>query len=160
FRRTVTDVDATTGTITFDVPLRSDLQVRDGASVRVASGYLTECGLEGLAVSNVNDWDTAWTHTQVYAVGFSEVKDCWVHEVASWESPLSTDGRGRHLMSSGVKVVDSRRVTIADSSMGYSQHRGDGGNGYLWEISRSNEILTRDTVGTAGRHNFIQNWDF
>jgi hypothetical protein len=160
FRRTVTAVDTASGTITVDVPLRYPANVRDGASVRVESGYLTECGLQDLAISNVTDWDTAWTTTQIHAVLFSEVQDCWVDNVASWESPLSTDGRGKHLISGGIEVLDSRRVTIADTTLQNAQHRGDGGNGYLFEISRSNEILTRDSTARAGRHNFIQNWDF
>ena len=41
-----------------------------------------------------------------------------------------------------------------------SQNRGSGGNGYLFEISQSSEVLIRDSVGVAGRHNFIQNWGF
>ncbi|GDX81782.1 hypothetical protein LBMAG42_35930 [Deltaproteobacteria bacterium] len=155
FRRTVTAVGA--ASITVDVPLRSALATRDSASVRVVTGALTECGLQDLAIANANDWDTTWTTTQVHAVIFSNVKDCWVTNVVSWASPL---GDGFHLMSSGIEVLDSRRVTIADSTLELAQHRGDGGNGYLFEISRSNEVLTRDTTARAGRHNFIQNWDF
>ena len=41
-----------------------------------------------------------------------------------------------------------------------AQNRGGGGAGYLFEISRSSEVLTRDCTAIAGRHNFIQNWDF
>ncbi|MBL8603115.1 MAG: hypothetical protein JNK72_14425 [Myxococcales bacterium] len=44
--------------------------------------------------------------------------------------------------------------------MGRAQHRGEGGNGYLFEIMASNEVLTAHTVAEAGRHNFIQNWGF
>jgi hypothetical protein len=160
FRRTVTRVDVTTGEVTLDVPLRYDARVRDGASLRVENGYLTECGVQGLALSNVNTWDTAWSITQVHVLLLDGVRDCWVDDVASWESPLSTDGLGKHLMSSGIEVLDSRRVTIADSTMENAQNRGDGGNGYLFEISRSNEVLTRDSAARNGRHNFIQNWDF
>ena len=158
FRRTVVAVDA--GGITVDVPTRYPMLMRDGASVRVATGYLTENGLQDLAISNVNSWEPAWAHMQVHAVLFSGVQDAWVSGVASWESPLSTDGKGMHLMSSGIEVLDSRRVTIADTTLQNAQNRGDGGNGYLFEISRSNEILTRDCTAVAGRHNFIQNWDF
>ncbi len=160
FRRTVTAVDPGTNTVTVDVPLRYPAKVRDGASLRVESGYLTECGLEGMALSNAADWDIAWATTQVHAVLLSEVRDCWVRDVASWASPHPTDGHDKHLMSSGIEVLDSRRVTIADTVMEEAAHRGDGGNGYLFEISRSNEVLTVDTTARGGRHNFIQNWDF
>ncbi len=158
FRRTVAGVDA--GSLQLDVPLRYDALLRDGASVRKASGYLTECGIVGLSLSNVNEWDVAWSHTQVHVALLSGVQDCYVSDLRSWESPLSTDGLGKHLMSSGLEVLDSRRVTITGTTLEASQHRGDGGNGYLFEISRSNEILTVDSAARAGRHNFIQNWDF
>jgi hypothetical protein len=160
FRRTVTAVDPGTNTVTVDVPLRYPALVRDGASLRVESGYLSECGLEALAVSNAADWDAAWASTQVHVALFSEVQDCWVRDVASFASPYPTDARGKHLMSSGIEVLDSRRVTITDSVMEEAEHRGTGGNGYLFEISRSNEVLTVDTIARGGRHNFIQNWDF
>ncbi|MBM4393905.1 MAG: hypothetical protein FJ090_22490 [Deltaproteobacteria bacterium] len=160
FRRTLTAVDPTTNTVTLDVPLRYDVLLRDGASLKTVSGQLTECGLQDLAISNVNDWSVAWTESQTQAVSFSGVKDCWVKSVVSWESPLSTDGRGKHLMSGGIEVADSRRVTIADSVMEHPQNRGDGGNGYLFQVARSNEVLTADSTARDGRHNFIQNWDF
>lgn len=160
FRRTVVSVDLATGAVELDVPLRYPLKLRDQASLRVTSGYLTEVGITGLALSNVNTWAAAWASTQVHVVELYAVKDAFVQDVVSWESPLSTDGLGRHLLSSGIDVVDSRRVTVADTALGESQHRGDGGNGYLFEISRSNEVLTVDSVARNGRHNFIQNWDF
>lgn len=160
FRRTLTAIDPATGEVELDVPLRYDALLRDGASLRPQSGYLTECGLQDMAISNVNTWENAWTESQTHVVLLSGVRDCWVSNVASWESPLSTDGRGKHLMSSGIEVLDSRRVTVADTVMENSQNRGDGGNGYLFEISRSNEVLTVDSTARAGRHNFIQNWDF
>ncbi len=160
FRRTVVAVDAATGRVSLDVPTRYPAKVRDEASLNISTGYLTECGLEDLAISNVNDWDTAWITTRNHAILLSGVQDCWVRNVASWESPLSTDGRGRHLASGGIKVLDSRRVTVADTTLERPQHRGEGGNGYLYEVSRSNEILFRDDHATRGRHNFIQNWDF
>lgn len=159
-RRTVTAVDTDTNTVTLDVPLRNAALVRDAASLRVESGYLTEVGLQSMSLSNASDWDAAWATNQVHVVLFSGVRDAWVHDVASFASPHPADGRGKHLMSSGIEVLDSRRVTIADSVMESAAHRGSGGNGYLFEISRSNEVLTVDTIARGGRHNFIQNWDF
>ena len=160
FRRTITAIDAGSGTVTLDVPLRYPTKVRDAASLRVETGYLTEVGLEGLSLSNASDYDTAWLTNQVHVALFSEVRDAWVRDVASWESPFPADGRGMHLMSSGIEVLDSRRVTIADTTLENAAHRGGGGNGYLFEIMRSNEVLTVDATARAGRHNFIQNWDF
>jgi len=160
FRRTLTAVDASTGTVEVDVPVRYPTRTRDGASVRRVEGYLTEVGLEDLALGNAQDTAVAWDSTQVHLVLFDGVKDGWVRRVASWASDPSGDSDGRHLVSGGIKVDQSRRITISEVTMENPEHRGDGGNGYLFEISRSNEILTVDSVAREGRHNFIQNWDF
>jgi hypothetical protein len=70
------------------------------------------------------------------------------------------DPREYHLQSCGVEVVESKRVTVLSTTMQNAQHRGSGGNGYLFEVSRSNEVLFADCQGANGRHSFIQNWDF
>ena len=80
--------------------------------------------------------------------------------VASYAPPDAPDTEGDHLASGGIKVLDSRRVTVMDTHMAEAQNRGVGGNGYLFEVSRSSEVLTVDSTARAGRHNFIQNWDF
>lgn len=162
FRRTVVAVDSTSSpnTITVDVPTRYPALTRDSASVRLESGYISECGLVGMSVSSVVSWEDAWSNDRSHVVGFSATKDCWMEDVASYESPNSSDTRGSHVQSGGVIVVYSKRVTIQDTTFEYAQNRGDGGNGYLFEISRSSEILIRDATARAGRHNFIQNWDF
>lgn len=146
--------------VTLDVPLRYPALLRDQASLRVESGYLSEVGIEALSVSSVGDWAQAWATDRSHVIAMSGVADAWIRDVHSFESPNSSDDRGRHLMSNGVLVRDSKRVTIVDSIMAKPQHRGGGGNGYLFEISRSNEVLTRDCQAYDGRHNFIQNWDF
>ena len=161
FWRTVVAVEG--DTLTLDVPLRYPAKLRDKASVQRVSGYLREVGVEALGVANAVGWNDAWAQNQVHAISLRGVKDAWVREVASFVStgaPADGLGSGRHLQSSGIEVIQSKRVTIADSNMGFAQYRGGGGNGYLFEISQSSEILTRDCVGEAGRHNFIQNWGF
>jgi hypothetical protein len=157
----VTSVDTTTTphTVTLDVPLRYPAKTRDNASLRVESGYLSECGIEDLSVSTVGDWNAAWSLDRSHSVAFIKTKDCWMRRVGSYESPNGS-GQGYHLLSGGVKVQQSKRVTISDTTFEAPQNRGDGGNGYLFEITRSSEILTRDSTARAGRHNFVQNWDF
>lgn len=89
--------------------------------------------------------------------------DGFVIDVASFVSPAAPaegDGAGGHLRSGGVLVRESRRVTVADAHLGHAQHRGPGGNGYLFEVRASTEVLVRDSTATAGRHGFIQNWGF
>jgi hypothetical protein len=146
--------------VTLDVPLRYPALIRDAASLRIETGYLREVGVEDLSISTVGEWDAAWQSDRTHALSLIGVADGWIRRVHSFESPNSSDERERHVMSGGILLRDTKRVTVADSIMARAQNRGGGGNGYLFEISRSSEILTRDCQGFEGRHNFIQNWDF
>ena len=160
FKRTVVAIDAssTPHRITVDVPLRYPLKVRDSADVRSESGAIVDCGVQDLSVSTAVDWDAAWANDRSHAIGFSDAKDCWARNIESWAGPAG-DGE-HHLQSGGILIQRSRRMTVADSVMAHAQNRGGGGNGYLFELMQSDEILVRDSIGRAGRHNFIQNWDF
>lgn len=165
FRREVVSTDTTTtpNTITIDVPLRYATKLRDGASVRKQTGYLSEVAVESLGLANAVAWDDAWLEKQIHVLELRGVKDAWVHDVVSFSppsAPSSGKGVGAHLASGGVMVLDSKRVTVADSAMHKAENRGSGGNGYLFEVRQSNEILFRDLLATEGRHNFIQNWGF
>ncbi len=165
FLRTVVAVDTSTSParIKLDVPLRYPAKLRDAASVRRQRGAIRECGVESLAISNAVGWDDAWTVMRSHAIRLAHTKDCWIRGVSSFASPFapsSGPGAGGHLQSGGLLIEESKRVTVADTRLGLAQNRGDGGNGYLFEIQRSSEVLFRDDVGENGRHNFIQNWGF
>ncbi len=158
FRREVTALDG--NLVSVDIPLRYAAQVRDSASVRVETGYRRGVGVQDLAVSTAGTTEAALAIDRSHAIDFIGVADGWIHRVASFAPDDAPEDDGRHLASGGIKVLDSKRVTVAEVELGHAQNRGGGGNGYLFEISRSGEVLIRDSVGTAGRHNFIQNWDF
>jgi hypothetical protein len=162
FRREITDVDTVSSphTITLDVPLRYAAKTRDSASIRHADGYVESCGIESMALSNAVNYDSAWTNNRAHVIEMQNVKDCWVWEVESYGTTKGGGDGTYHLQSGGIKIVGSKRVTVAETIMENAQHRGSGGNGYLFEISQSNEILIRDAIARNGRHNFIQNWDF
>lgn len=153
-RRTVRAIEG--DFVVLDVPVRYPAKVRDGASLRADDGYLREVGLADLAISSVVSREAALAADRHHAVAFDRVQDGWVRDVHTF----SPAGEAAHVQSGGLLVMRSRRMTIADIDLGPSQNRGGGGNGYLLEISRSNEVLVRDTVARGGRHNFIQNWDF
>ena len=160
FKRTIVAIDreALPQQITIDVPLRYPMKTRDEADIRQESGAITECGVQDLSVSTAVDWDAAWANDRSHAIGFSDAKDCWARGIESWPG---TAGDGEHhLQSGGILIKRSRRMTVADAELAHAQNRGGGGNGYLFELMQSDEILVRDSVGRAGRHNFIQNWDF
>lgn len=161
FRRTVKGIDVSVSPhrATLDVPLRYPAKMRDSASLRMETGYIEECGVEHLGISNAVAWDDAWSQMQVYAIQIENAKDGWVDDVKSFRSP-SPDAEGYHLQGGGIAVVGCKRMTIADCDLEKAQNRGTGGCGYLFQISQCSEVLIRDCVGRDGRHNFIQNWDF
>jgi hypothetical protein len=164
FRRTVTAVEARDlegalrTRVSLDVPLRSTMLTRDRASVRRVEGMLHDVGVRDLAVGNAIDAAVALSQDRAHVLAFEAVKDAFVEGVSSFAPPSSSDGG--HLQSGGILVEQSKRVTIADTILENAQHRGSGGNGYLFELLRSSEVLIRDSTGRNGRHNFIQNWDF
>ncbi len=141
--------------VTLDAPVRNALTVRDAASLRKVTGLLREVGVEHLGVTNAVEPGAAWAMNQVGLVTFTGVTDGWLRDVHSF----SRDG-GAHVQSGGVRVHQSSRVTVSDTHVGRAQHRGSGGNGYLFEVRQSSDVLFRDDVGEDGRHNFIQNWGF
>ncbi len=159
FRRQVVAVDTavTPHLVTVDVPLRYTAKTRDAATIRREPGWLSEVGVEGLGLANAVDWDAAWELNQVHALELIGVKDSWVTGVQSFEPE---GGDGYHLQSGGLLIKHAKRVTVADSELGYPQHRGGGGNGYLFEVRQSSEVLFKDCTARSGRHNFIQNWGF
>jgi len=160
FQRTVVAVDADPirPTVTIDVPIRYPLLTRDQADIRREEGFITECGIARLSLSSAVGWDAAWANDRSHVLGFKNAQDCWVSDVTSWEGLVGDETH--HLQSGGVLIDTSRRVTVTNTTMEYAQNRGGGGNGYLFEVKQSDEVLIHGSVGRAGRHNFIQNWDF
>ena len=160
FRRRVMAIE-TTGTprVRLDVPLRYPAKLRDKASLKVESGYLEGCGAEDFSVATAVKWAEAWGAVRAHAIAFVGVKDGWMQRIESVVSPRS-EPAGYHLQNGGLLVKDSKRVTLRDLKMAKAQNRGPDGCGYLFEVSTSSEVLIKDAVGSEGRHNFIQNWDF
>lgn len=161
FLRTVTAVETNRNPVRvhLDVPLRYPARVRDGAGIRLVEGLLSECGIEDLGLADAVGWEEAWSRNATHLVNLRDVRDAWVRNVRSFPSP-HPDADGRHLQNSGILVIQSRRVTLDRCDLRHPQNRGGPGSGYLFHISRSNEVLTRDCTAVAGRHNFIVNWGF
>ncbi len=158
FKRTVVAVDTSTSPnrVVLDVPLRYPAKMRDGAALEKESGYVREIGIEHLAVTNAVASDAAWAEDRVSLLALRDVADAWVADVHS----VSVDGSPVHLRSGGVLIENAKRVSVLHTSMSSPQNRGSGGNGYLFEVSRTSEVLIADSTATGGRHNFIQNWGF
>lgn len=160
FRREIVSIDrsVTPHRITVDVPIRYPVKTRDGASIQWDDRSISGCGVMNLSLTNALSNSEARAHNRSHVLAMQWVRDCWITNASSYDSHLSpTD---KQLQSGGIIVLQSKRVTINSSTMGPSQHRGVGGNGYLFEIMQSSEILTQHSAANGGRHAFIQNWDF
>ena len=163
FRREIVEVDVDGRRVRIDIPLRAGFTVRDRPSLAPITSVAREVGVERLSLSSSTSEAEAWDHDRQAAIEFVGVVDGWVREVESFAHPGAEpdpDGVLPHLRSGGIRVSRSSRVTIADTHLAHPQHRGGGGNGYLFEILQSGEVLTVDSTADRGRHNFIQNWGF
>ncbi len=60
----------------------------------------------------------------------------------------------RQILSNGIRVVDSKNVSIKNSSMKLPEMRGEGENGKMFSIEGSSEVLVENCEGYRGRHNF------
>jgi hypothetical protein len=168
FRRQITNIvqEGTRHRVHFDVPLRYDVKRRYAASIRKVTGLITECGIESLSISNTApgaddtaSWNNAWASNGHSALTFKGVKDCWVRNVESYQT-RTFKSQPYHLRSHGITLLEAKRMTIRGTILQRSQHRGPGGNGYLYHFQGANEVLVRDSQGRYGRHNFTMNWAF
>lgn len=156
YRREIVAIDG--ADVTLDAPIRYPLLQRDSPELRLDTGLLRECGLERLSINNAVDPGVADVTPRAHAIGMHHVTDCVIRDVGTYDSSHAptTD----HLMSGGIEIVGSKRVTVADSSIAHAQNHGDGGAGYGYEVSMSSDVLFRDSHVEDVRHGFIQNWDF
>jgi hypothetical protein len=58
-----------------------------------------------------------------------------------------------HLLSNGIRLDQSRFITVSGARFERPQYKGEGGNGYHF-VLMGNDCLLRDSEGIAGRHNF------
>ena len=156
FRRQIRAIDrsVTPHRVTLDVPLRYPAKLRDQAALRRETGYLSGVGVESLGVASAVAWTDAWKALRTHVVRFAGVKDGWIRGVESFVPP-TPGAEMYHLQNGGLVIKDCKRVTVADTRLEGAQNRGDGGCGYLYEVSTSSEVLIRDSIGRNGRHNFI-----
>ena len=165
FRRQVVSIDTSTvpHRITIDIPLRYTALVSNDARIRRVSGLIHDTGIRDLGLANATNWESAWSHDRAHVLEFNHAYDAYIENVYSFNPPSApTNGLGSedHLQSGGVIIRFSKRVTMKNSDMREAQHRGSGGNGYLFEVMQSSDVLFDSCVAHAGRHNFIQNWGF
>jgi len=166
FFRRITAING--NTITFDIPVRYPLNVRDNARVYRVGGRTQHSGIEGFSIGNKSnpitsgwgeeDYNTAGRGAEAvhasFLVRFNGAVNCWAKDIHSYAAGNPHDtrlGYVPHMTSNGFGIGQSARITIDNCNFSYPQYRGGGGNGYGWDISAS-DILITNSVSTATRH--------
>jgi MYXO-CTERM domain-containing protein len=147
-----------------DVPLRYPLRVRDHARIHRIPPHLEEIGIEHLSIGNrqntragTSDDDHANPGTGGYemhnsfAIYFTHVVNGWVRGVATYRPSVNT--ANVHVLSNVLRLDGSRFVTVTDCDFRRPQYRGAGGNGYLYVMTGSENLVTK-SYAEAGRHNY------
>lgn len=175
YLRRVRAVDATASTVTLDAPTRYELLRRDNARLYRPTGALEEVGLEEFSIGMtehatsaagtlpgpLGDNDTGYDvpGTAAYAVHSSTgirvdvTHDAWVRHVETFAPAVNASGA--HVLSIALWLTaGTSRVTVDGCNLARPQYRGGGGNGYLYLVEAGDNLVV-DSVGTAGRHDFI-----
>lgn len=155
------------GEIAVDLPVRFALLLRDGAFVRRVHPPMENTGIESLAIANLEipletgGWGDSeneipgsggYLGNQAAAVQFKGVANGWIRDVASF-SPPENQGAS-HITSFGVRLRDSRSITLERVRFSHPQYGGKGGNGYMFDIRDTGESLLRDCHAAFSRHGF------
>ncbi len=164
FYRQITRIDAATGRVHLDIPMRYDLKTRDHARAYRVQPHLEEVGIEALSIGMQEHPGMAWgfnayrtegtaaydVHAS-YIIRFTHVVNGWIRDVHSYK-PETNEGP-HHIISNGILLNQSRTVTISGCSLQNAQYRGGGGNGYGY-VLRSNDCLIQHCAGRELRYVF------
>lgn len=144
------------GALRLDVPVRSDVLMRDRGSKRnvyAAPEHLSGCGVEDLSIGMVAHPGGSTLEADVNmtsAVRLQNALDSWVQRVGTYAPPGNP--AAIHLLSEGIWLEDCRNVTVRDCIMRYPQYRG-ASNGYGFLV-RGSENLLEGCAAVSTRHSY------
>lgn len=161
------------GWIEVDSPLRYSIQMRDqpriykvGGLRNNIGGMRNNIGLESFSIGNLQHPDNGWGETDygdpakaAYDVHTSclirmqHVRDSWIRNIHSRQATENTTTA--HLLSNGIVVVNSFRVTVSECEMRRPQYGGGGGNGYMFRLTYSNDCLVEKSLAEFSRHGLV-----
>jgi hypothetical protein len=143
---------------------------RDAARVYVKRASLSEVGVEDLSIGNLQHPDTnpagyamnAFDNPNAKAgydahaswlIRFNRVTDGWVKNVNSFAAPENT--LQPHMLSNGVLLADSHRITLVNCHFQRPQYGGGGGNGYMFRIQNASDNLLDRCTAEFSRHGIV-----
>lgn len=170
FVRKITKINTAEKSITLDIPIRYYLKTDDNARIYKLAGQITNSGVENLSIGNRentavnptlenystdNDYEVfgkpAYTAHHASAIKMENAENCWVKKVSSFQPVINT--KGFHLLSNGIDISQCRLVTIDSCDFMKPQYRGEGGNGYMFQLN-SNDCYIGNSKATNARHSF------
>lgn len=164
--RQVVAVDPVAGWIEVDVPTRYWIKTRDNPTVRTVSGLLRNVGIESLSIGNLQHPGSGWGENDYtdstkaaydahasWLIFFQDVRDGWITNVHSRRAAANTSTC--HMLSNGITLLSSMRITVQNCQMRRPQYGGGGGNGYMYRVQSSNECLIRNSIADFSRHGFV-----
>ena len=163
--REVTAVNASSKTLTIDIPTRYALKRSYNATVYKAPAMIKEVGLEGFSIGNrqiyksgfgesdyTNASRGAYDSHASFAIAIERSSNSWVRNVYSYKP--SSNSSGAHLLSNGILVSYCKNVSLVNCRMSNAQYGGGGGNGYMFRIS-ANETLLDNCIADYSRHGLV-----
>jgi len=166
YYREIVKVNSASNELTIDIPIRYTLKMAQKAGVSKAPAMLREVGIENLSIGNLQIFgDGDWTEESYkirenpsyqshdsWAIAMEKVSNGWICKVASY-CPAGNSSHA-HILSNGIKVSQTKNISIIECSFKKSQYGGGGGNGYMYRIM-GNETLIKDCVAEFSRHGFV-----
>jgi hypothetical protein len=166
FCRQIMKVDPVNNIITIDAPIRYSLLTRDNSAVYKISGMISEVGIESLSVGNIqnpsttgwgeedytNSTKAAYNSHASYAVYVSSVNNGWVNNVGTFQPSGNTSTA--HLLSNGLLLNYCKNTTVQNCYFQRPQYGGGGGNGYMYRITGSENLMQLCTSEYT-RHGFV-----
>lgn len=156
YLRRVTAVDLD-GTLSIDIPLRSDVLLRDRGdlpNVYPAATHLSGVGIEDVSIGMVaHPGSLDIIATEVHessAIRLTNVIDGWVQRVGTFAPPGNQPDV--HLLSEGLWLQYCRGITVRGCEFGFPQYTGGGnGNGV---VIRASDCLIDDCSIVRARHSY------
>ena len=166
YLREIVATNPAEGWVEIDVPTRYAIKTRDAAGMRTVSGWLTNVGIESLAVGNLQHPGAGWGENDYtdpakaaydahnsWLIRVQNSRDCWVSGVQSRQA--ADNSSTCHMLSNGILLSGCSRVTVRNCQMRRPQYGGGGGNGYMYRLQNSNECLIANSLADFSRHGFV-----
>ena len=165
FYRQIVAVNPVANTIIIDIPTRYYLEIRDNARIyKIAGSHLEEIGLEDFSIGmreNPKDgWDSgdnnvagtgAYDVRASYAIEFRHLVNSWLQRVDTFRPDVNI--QKVHIHSNGVRLYQTRSITVRDSNFSHPQSEAGGVNGYCF-VAVGSDSLFENNVAVSCRSAF------